>query len=234
MSDVLKHLRTAQGHVDTAFETLTTEKGLHEIRPRESVTQEEIEVAAEALALSRDMLGMVRGELEVGREQSPHYFGPDGSGAATGTTNLGVALPEQRPGPVVIGSNADGAPAPVSCVPACPVREALHEIKRRAIEADRAALYADVTGGADGDPTIANSEAAAWAEAAVIADAALAAPCGPPAAPSEAGKCSLLAEGEEANPYVARCGAEFETYEEMAHHERKHQAERGAPPPEAP
>jgi len=83
-----------------------------------------------------------------------------------------------------------GGSAPVSCVPACPVREALHEIKRRAIEADRAALYAD------GDPTIANSEAAAWAEAAVIADAALAAPCGPPAAPSEAGiknrRCPLV------------------------------------------
>jgi hypothetical protein len=37
--------------------------------------------------------------------------------------------------------------------------------------------------------------------------------------------CPLLADDEyQSNPFVASCGAKFDTYEEMAHHERKHRS----------
>jgi hypothetical protein len=93
--------------------------------PLDGYGQEVLRVAARAL----------RGPAPLHAEgQSPHYFGPDGSGAATGTKNLGRGQAGGRsPGldtPVagesratVRGEIVPASPAPVSCVP-CPVREA--------------------------------------------------------------------------------------------------------------
>lgn len=36
--------------------------------------------------------------------------------------------------------------------------------------------------------------------------------------------CALLEDGETSNPFVAPCGAKFDTYDEMAHHSKKHEA----------
>src|SRR3990167_8593776 len=94
---------------------------------------------------AEDEFALFERGLTVARDApsgSAHYFGPDGSGAATGTKNLGVAIPEQRPAPAsptdqnadVGGRSADqdqpraaehtGSPSVTkgSCVPTCLVR----------------------------------------------------------------------------------------------------------------
>jgi len=143
----------------------------------------------------REMLTVaeVARRLTVGREQADRSIMASGGevrpvglqGAAPDPKGqLGSGQPWSSVEPSEAEKHPDKMPlhTPASGGPSCLVRDALHEIKRRADESAFAAMHTE------GDPTIANSEAAAWAEASVIADAALTAPClGPPDAPSEAG-----------------------------------------------
>ena len=116
----------------------------------------------------------------AGQEQSPHYFGPDGSGAATGTKNLGREQAGGRPSEVTTSGEALHPEAsPASCVP-CPVRGSAQQFMDWAAEEI-----------ADG--RLRTGFFLRFMDELVAVRFALAAPClGPPAAPSEAGKVEPL------------------------------------------
>ena len=84
-------------------------------------------------------------------------------------------------GPVVVGSNADGAPAPVPCVPTCPVREAAAALSRTLSDHRKGG---SATKSPKGGFSITCESCLDYLRA---LEQALTAPCVPPAAPSEAG-----------------------------------------------